>query len=152
VKRGPSELYVLSPEQVRSVLANTQSLEERLIIKGPLFLGLRVGELIHMRRDWVVPPKELRIPASQWCSCSACLVNNGEWTPKTKSGARVIPITDRIKDDLFAYLNHYPGGLDITRRDAHRITERVMEARRGPPMLPPRAQGHLRYHAGLGRS
>jgi integrase len=126
VKRGPSELYVLNPEQVRSVLANADTLEERLLIKGPLYLGLRVGELIHLQRDWVIPPKEIRIPASQWCACSSCLPNGGEWTPKTKSGARVIPLTDPIRDDVRAYLNQYPNGLDMTRQNAHRITKRIL--------------------------
>lgn len=129
-KRGASELYVLNPDQVRQLVASALDLEERIVIKVPLYAGLRAGELVHMRRDWLVSDKELRIPPSMWCACEDCLQRQkhpGEWKPKSAAGARVVPLTQPVRDDVLALLQHDPNGLEVSRYVALRRVKRVMK-------------------------
>lgn len=61
------------PERFRS--------QDRLLAAACALLGLRVGEVARLRKDWVnFQAQELRIPAV-----------DGAWTPKTKAGTRTVP-------------------------------------------------------------
>ena len=129
-KRGSSLLYSLNNDQIRSVVGACTTLEERFLLKAPLFLGLRVGELVHMRSDWVIPPKEVRVPAQQWCDCLGCLKqkkNPGRWSPKTKSGARIIPLTAPVRTEVLEYLDSHRNGLQMSRFVATRKIKRVLK-------------------------
>ena len=128
-RRGNSSLYSLSPDQVRATLRACETLSETMIIKGPLYLGLRVGELAHMNANWLVGDRELMVPASMWCDCSQCADNPkhpGEWTPKYKASIRRIPITGLVKDDLLLFLTHNPKGLQMSRFTIDRQCKRIM--------------------------
>lgn len=131
VKRGQSELYVLQPEQVRDLVAAAgDDLVDRVLVKVPLYAGLRISELCHLRRSWLVGQHEVRVPPSMWCSCSQCLKRGGEWRPKTKAGARVIPLVPQVRDDVLAFLHYQPQGLGMSRFIALRRIKRVMKRAR----------------------
>ena len=100
--RGPSHRYTLNPDQVRAITSAPESLAEAICVKVPLFLGFRVGELVHLNASWNATMGEIRVPASMWCPCSDCAKrkSNGEWKPKTKAGVRVLPIVKPLTPAL----------------------------------------------------
>ena len=71
---------------------------DRDIITMLIFTGMRVSELTHMTKDWIKWQKEIiQIPGE-----------SNEWKPKTKAGARTIPIIDkRLIEALRSYFYHY---------------------------------------------
>lgn len=115
-KRGDSALYALEPEPVIKVLQVCSTLEERIIVGVPLFLGLRVGELVHMCADWLTSDGNLSIPMSQPCGCTDCVKKKGGvWKPKTGAGVRTVPISRPIQKDLLRFLAMQPKGLQVSR-------------------------------------
>lgn len=82
---------------------------ERLVILLAGDLGMREGEIAHMRRSWINFQKgQVIIPSK-----------DGEWSPKTKWGERTIPaskMSPRAWDAIKAYFTTYEA------MDAHRVT------------------------------
>lgn len=121
-----SASYELDPDR---------DLETRLILLVMGRLGLRVGELVHLERDWLdVTEKRLEIPYQQPCTrgrdgglCGTCRQhaqqrvekNDGltieeatelQWLAKTEHAARTIPYdwSLRVALTLETYLEKYP--------------------------------------------
>lgn len=111
MKRGASEKYALNEQQVADLIANAEWLEDRLAIKLMVYLGMRVSEVAHLRRDWI-EGGELCIPASQPCDCANC---KGTWHAKSKASIRTLPIPELIANDLYTFLQQSPEGFHITR-------------------------------------
>jgi len=80
-------------------------------------LGMREGEIAHMRRSWTNFQRgQVVIPSK-----------DGEWSPKTRWGARTIPalkMSGRAWDVIKAYFTTYEG-LDVHRVTVYRIVNRV---------------------------
>lgn len=132
-KRGRSENYSLTPEQVRATLAACQDLTDLVVIKTPLYLGLRVGEMAHFNKGWILGEKEVMIPASMWCDCGECAKSTrhpGEWTPKYKASQRRIPLTDPVRDDILRFFHTSPNGLEMSRFTICRHAKRIMKKAR----------------------
>ena len=128
-KRGNSASFVLEPEQVGKVLRVCTMLSERIIVGVPLFLGLRVGELTHMRADWITREGYLAIPEEQSCGCTKCVASTkhpGIWTPKTTSGIRTLPISKPIQKDLLRFLQIQPNGLGFGRIRVWELTKDIL--------------------------
>ena len=114
-KRGNSANYALEPNQVPKVMGACVNLEERIIVGCPLYLGLRASETTHLRRSWISPDGNIKIPWRQECDCTDCSRRGREWRPKTKAAIRTLPITRPIKKDLLHFLEIQPKGLHISR-------------------------------------
>lgn len=126
-RRGESAEYALTNNQVIEVQAACQDLEERVTISCQLFLGLRVSELAHMRSDWITEEGHLRVPTFQACNCAECKRRRkGEWRPKTKAGARTLPIPSAVKHDLLEMFKIKPYGLSISRVGLYYRTKTVL--------------------------
>lgn len=69
-----------------------------------------------MNSTWITAEGNLRVPTAQKCNCAECARNRGgEWRPKTKAGARVLHIPERLRKDLSELLRMQPYGLNLSR-------------------------------------
>lgn len=91
----------LTDVEIEKLILNCKSVMEKFVIITLIYSGMRVGELQHMRKTWVnFVENKIVIPLEENCTCCA----NGKWSPKTKAGARSIPITDaRLQAVLRGY-------------------------------------------------
>lgn len=81
----------LYPEKVIDALFSAcADFTDRFILTALVHCGVRVSELAHMKADWWVG-NAIKIPKQQACACTDCK-KLGYWKPKTKAGARVIPV------------------------------------------------------------
>lgn len=127
-KRGESAEYSLSQPQVQAVLNACWDLDERVTIGMQLFCGLRIGELAHMRGDWVTQEGNLKVPPQQVCNCAECMrQRGGTWQPKTKAGARTLPIPGRMRNDLAELFKVKPHGMEVSRTGLYYRTKRVLK-------------------------
>ena len=115
MKRGASEKYVLSDEQIHSILAEAQSEEEKLILELMVYLGLRASEIVHLRATWL-HGDELNIPRTQPCDCSSCREKGGVWSAKSDAAARSIAMPKAIQERLTQMLLQSPKGFSFTRQ------------------------------------
>ena len=80
-----------------------------------------------MRGDWITQEGNLRIPRTQACNCAECMrLHSGEWKPKTKAGARTLPIPERMKKDLAELLRVKPYGMGVSRVGLYYRTKTVL--------------------------
>lgn len=88
---------ILSEKEVKDLIkASAESLRESFIVNVLLSTGMRVGEFVHMRKDWVDFTRGvIRIPEEMPCDCKDC--KDGVWRPKTNRAARIIPIASEIR-------------------------------------------------------
>ena len=114
-KRGDSAEYALNAQQADKVMRLCTDLRERIIITSLMYMGMRVGELRHMAAEWITDDDCVRIPTRQKCQCTDCLKRGGYWQPKTKAGARVIPIPKSVINDFDGYFRSQPNGIDLSR-------------------------------------
>ena len=116
MSRGASEAYALEPAERQILLDVCETLEERLAIKLPMFLGLRAGEAVHLNSSWLRADGQLGVPGQMPCGCIDCITaRRSTWTPKTKAGARIIPIAETAFKDLTILFRESPKGLEISR-------------------------------------
>lgn len=89
---------LLSDEEINKLKTAQLNDTERLIIFGLLYTGMRVGEFIHMRADWIDwKTGVIKIPKTQECKCEECIIKrNGVWKPKTKNAVRIIPLLPNV--------------------------------------------------------
>ena len=81
-----------------------------------------------MRADWITQDGNLRIPNQQACNCAECArVRGGEWRPKTKAGARTLPIPQRMRKDLNELFKMKPYGLDVSRVGLYYRTKTILK-------------------------
>jgi len=110
---------ILSGGEVKIVLGAIENQREEMAIKAPMFSGFRRGELVHMTEDWIQRGK-IRVPIEIPCDCWECKKPlyrkvkkknskktvkvlkkpSGVWMPKTKAGARGIPLNP-LSEELF---------------------------------------------------
>lgn len=126
-KRGDSANYALEPPQVVKLMAACSTLEEKVTIGCQLYLGLRISELAHMKATWLTGDGNLRIPSFQKCYCTSCFKHrNSEWRPKTKSGARTLPIPGTIKHEVLKFLALQPEGFQLSRISLYHDTKAIL--------------------------
>ena len=131
VKRGPSENYVLTEDERGALLKACKDVRDRVVILLPLYVGIRVGEAVHLDSRWISSAGNLRIPNQMICPCRECSTrerNRGHWVPKTKAGAREIGIPRIVSDDLDPFLSQFPRGLQFSRFTFYRHTKRILKA------------------------
>lgn len=106
---------LLYGEEIYILKNSCETYEEKLLILGLLNSGMRISEFIHMRKEWLDwSGKLIKIPSSMPCLCYECKKElwtrsskktgekelkkpKGIWMPKTKNGARSIPILPEIE-------------------------------------------------------
>lgn len=113
-KREPLEDYE-ADELIET--ASASSTQDELIVRTLLHTGLRANEFAHLTAGWVNFQKdEVRVPAHE-----------GDWTPKTEEGARVIPLRDphtkRVLRDWFGVHD----AIDMSRSTIYRHVVDVAE-------------------------
>jgi len=126
-RRGESAEYALSQHQVEEVLKACLDIDERVTIGLQLFLGLRASEACHLSKDWVTEEGDIKIPTSQTCNCAECMrMRHGLWKPKTKAGARTLPIPKRLHKDIAELLRIKPYGIGVSRVGLYYRTKVVL--------------------------
>lgn len=126
--RGESVDFALSEAQTKAVLAACRELVERVIIGLQLWLGLRASEIVHLNSTWITQDGNLRIPLKQPCNCAECArIRHKLWKPKTKAGARELPIPRHFRKDLTEYLKMHPHGFDLSRVSIYNRTKTVLK-------------------------
>ena len=126
-RRGESAEFALSQEQVQKVLSACADLEQRVTIGLQLFLGLRASEACHFNSAWITEEGDVKIPPSQACNCAECARTRSRvWKPKTKAGARTLPIPERMRKDIAELLRVKPYGLDISRVGFYYRTKTIL--------------------------
>lgn len=133
-KRGASEQFALSEEEVKKLWDVCKDPVDRVLIGLLLFCGLRVSEALHLKADWI-KDGEMHIPFTMPCKCWDCR-KRGYWQPKTKSGSRVIPVPSHVLGYLLTYLGHNPDGLPFNRIAAWARVKKLGEAAKMPEIFP----------------
>lgn len=102
-------------EQERIRLINEcKNKKEELVIKGLIYTGMRAGEFAHMKESWIDWQKgTIHIPRQE-----------GIWKPKTRSGAREIPMVFEVKRVLYDYFQKHKE-IGMNRVTLFRIVRRV---------------------------
>ncbi len=122
----------LTTTEIETMKEACRHLEERVVVYGLLYTGMRISEFIHMRRDWV-DFKEgiIHIPYRQKCNCYECMAKEGEhrgfFKCKTKHGERPIPILEELRPILKEYFGEYLSVQDLVenRVNAWRIVKNI---------------------------
>jgi len=125
MKRGDSADYALEPSQVDHLIRSCVTLEELVLIRCQLHLGLRISEVGHMKSIWVTDLGMLRVPSKQPCQCPDCQ-DSGAWQPKTKAGARTLPIPGSFRPSLVEFLSKQQNGFQQTRQGLYYRTKKVL--------------------------
>jgi len=126
-KKGlSSKEDVLNTQELADLILVCNSPRSRFIVYGMVFGGVRVSELVHLRRTWINwEESTLTVPLRQYCQCKECLqYREGIWRPKTKKGNRTI----RIHPQLLPVLKEFIGssdGLGITRQRVWQIVKEL---------------------------
>lgn len=109
-EKGKTKENLLSDKEIERLENAAKGLKERLIVKGLLYTGMRVGEFVHMTRDWTDFEQGLIfIPRKQPCSCNECLDDRGGmWEPKTEAGIRAVPILPEAEEVFRMFFALYP--------------------------------------------
>jgi integrase len=114
-------------DKLRSV---AKTLEDKILVLGLLFTGFRVGELVHMRKNWIKwELNSIHIPYEQPCTCRHCRKaryrknkKTGEWKlfkpantwyAKTESAMRGFPIAPELKPVLIEFFSKYESVMDV---------------------------------------
>lgn len=149
----------VSEQAYKQLLAATEQLNEpydaecRLILLLAGRLGLRAGEITHLRGSWIDWQRELiRIPAHDPCDhgkdgaiCGYCKKQSRQrvqknddveledalrerWSPKTRHSIRTIPFgfDDRVRDvleEFFFHRERYPRSRCSINRRVNRVAE-----------------------------
>lgn len=120
--------------------------EALLILIAGGRLGMRAGEICHMKADWINHERNLiEIPSYDRCSCGYCrscatqsMKKSGvdfekdfaeRWKPKTEAGARSIPydFSDRVATVIELFFEEF-GEYEHSRVSINRRVDRVCEA------------------------
>jgi len=92
----------LNEVEAGMLLNACRDLLDNLTARLPLFAGMRIGEVQHLKKSWLDWDKGIiTIPARQQCSCYECRKwRTNIWTPKIKGGQRsllIVPELDNAK-------------------------------------------------------
>lgn len=107
----------LNPQQVTDLLLACDSLKDRFMTYTMIFAGLRVSELVHLKRSWVnFEEQTVTVPLRQYCQCWECRKKReGIWRPKSRKGARSILLHPQLQPVMVEFLAGNDG-LGITRQ------------------------------------
>ena len=132
-KHGRSEESALNEGQLKKLWNVCKEPTDKVLVGLCAFGGLRVGEAIHLNASWI---KEgcVVIPSFMPCNCWEC--KGGSWHPKTKAGARTIPLPSILKPVLMDYLRTHPDGLKMTRQTANNRVKALQEKAGLPHIFP----------------
>ncbi len=110
---------ILTDPEVDAVLDACATRLDDFSFRSLVYVGFRVSEFTHMKKDWVNWPREIiTIPSRMKCDCTPCREEyrnkknkitkpSGYWQPKTPAGARTIPVVPEYKDQLkWFYKDH----------------------------------------------
>ncbi len=100
-----------------------RDLLDNLVVRLPLYAGMRIGEVQHLRGTWLNWEKGIiEIPARQRCNCYECRKwRKGIWTPKTLAGVRSLIIVPELEP----YLRHLGDGVNRSRQALEKRFERI---------------------------
>lgn len=111
-----TKLNLLNEEEIRRILDGCEG-DQKPVIHTLAFTGMRVSELIHMRKDWVDWEAGLiRIPESQPCDShfecrrevkrrGRIIKRGGVWRVKVPEAARGVPVLPELQpvlEDFFS--------------------------------------------------
>ena len=116
---------VLSEIEAGMLLNACRDSLDNLVVRLPLYAGLRIGEVQHLKKPWLDCKKDIIIiPARQQCSCYECRKwRGGIWSPKTKAGKRSLLIIP----ELDQYLGQLGDGINRSRQALEQRFERVRQ-------------------------
>ncbi len=125
-KRGRTVQFALDPDEAGRLWAYCKGLDvaDRFLIGAQLWCGMRAGEVVHARRDWLRDDC-LVLPEFQDCRCSDC-AGRGHWKPKSRAGARTIPVPGVFIADVRVFLERNPGGLSYGRCNVNQRTKGIL--------------------------
>ena len=115
----------LNEVEATMLLSACRDLLDNLTIRLPLYTGMRIGEVQHLKTSWLDWEKGIIIiPARQKCSCYECKKWRKEiWTPKTQAGQRSLLITPELEP----YLQQLKDGINRTRQALEQRFERIRQ-------------------------
>jgi len=109
-----SKENVLNKTERESLINTCKSEKEKLVIAGLLYTGMRAGEFAQFNISWISwQDQKITIPREQ-----------GDWKPKTSSGAREIPLMNKARSYFFAWFDKY-NKVGLTRTSIFRIVRQV---------------------------
>ena len=86
---------VLDREERKKIMEECKTEKENVSVKIILFTGLRAGELQNLKKYWIDWSKDIiNVPRQ-----------DGGWFPKTKAGARQIPLLFEAKQILYKFIS-----------------------------------------------
>lgn len=125
-----NKLRSAKEDAVNSVEANMlldacHDLLDNLTIRLPLYAGMRIGEVQHLKESWLDWDKGIIIiPARQQCSCYECRKwRNEVWSAKTKAGQRSLVIVPELEQ----YLRQLRHGINRSRQALEQRFERIRQ-------------------------
>jgi len=115
----------LNPVEANMLLAACHDLLDNLTVRLPLYSGLRIGEVQHLKQSWLDWGKGIIIiPARQQCSCYECRKwRNHIWTPKTQAGQRSLLIVPELE----SYLRKLENGINRSRQTLEKRFVRIKQ-------------------------
>jgi len=115
----------LSPPEAGMLLDACRDVLDNLTVRLPLFAGMRIGEVQHLRASWLDWENSLIvIPSRQQCGCYECRTwRNRIWTPKTRAGQRSLVIVPELQ----ACLGELTEGVNRSRQALEQRFERIRQ-------------------------
>ena len=105
---------VLNEHERMQLINACKNDKERFVIQVLLYTGMRAGEFCAMKQSWIDWQKEvIHIPRF-----------DGDWKPKTSSGAREIPLMFEAKRKLYDFFQK-KNEIGMNRVTVFRIVRRV---------------------------
>lgn len=115
----------LNQVEAKMLLNACQDVLDNLTIRLPLYAGMRIGEVQHLKQSWLDWEKAIIIiPSRQECSCWECKTwRHNIWTPKTKAGQRSLLIVPELEP----YLGQLGDGINRSRQALEQRCERIRQ-------------------------
>jgi len=115
----------LTGPQAGMLLDACRDLLDNLVVRLPLYAGMRIGEVQHLKQSWLDWEKGIiTLPARQQCGCYECRKWRGEvWTPKTTAGQRSLVIVPELEP----YLRQLGGGINRNRQALEQRFQRIRD-------------------------
>jgi integrase len=122
----------LNEAEANLMLSECRDLLDNLVVRLPLYAGMRIGEIQHMRETWLNwEHGYIEIPARQYCSCYECRQwRSNIWRPKSRAGIRNLPITPELEP----YLRQLKDGINRSRAGLEKRFEKIRQ--RAIPAIP----------------
>ena len=134
---------ILMKEEIDDLIKACKNPNEKFIVTTLIYSGMRVGEFTHMKKEWIRWQEgKIVVPQKETCDRYCCQYSkhkkiirkkkkkeririDGLWNPKTKEGARDIPlVNEEIKEVLRNWFNNHEG-VKMTRIGVYKLLQRV---------------------------